>query len=276
MTDAPWLDLARADLGRREVKGPQHNPEILQCFADCGHPHIEADEVAWCAAQMGSWLVRSGYPIPPRAHNLMARSYLTYGKRLDKPRVGCIGVFKRGKPPFGHVGTIEEIDEAGRRVRVIGGNQGDAVSRQWFQMDAVLPGGWRWPVKATAADLKAAGSTEIAAAESARTAIAAGGAVTALAKGAQDVAQPDTASWLPAVSVETAADQASHLQILTEATHAVAKLVLGNLWICAALGVAALVYWQLGRLERARVARAARGAPLSSQLSDVEAEDAVA
>lgn len=272
----PWLDLARADIGKREIEGPKHNPDILACFADCGHPEIDADEIAWCAAQQGSWLVRTGYPIPPRAHNLMARSYLTYGQRLERPRVGCIAVLKRGKPPFGHVGTVDEIDEVNRKLRIIGGNQGDKVSRQWFPMADVLPGGYRWPVKATIEDLKAAGSTEIASSENARTAIAAGGAVTGLVKGAQDVVQPDTASWLPQVSVESAADQATNLQVLTEAAHAVAKLVLDNLWILSALGVAALIYWLLGRQSRARVARAARGAPLSSQLAATEAEDAVA
>lgn len=143
---APWLDLAVSRIGMKEIKGAKHNADILQMFADVGHDEIETDETAWCAVSLGSCLVKTGHTIPPPAVNMMARSYLNYGTKLESPKPGAICVLKRGRPPFGHVGIVESVDTANRTVTLISGNVGNMQKRETRNMSDVL--GYRWPIKA--------------------------------------------------------------------------------------------------------------------------------
>jgi uncharacterized protein (TIGR02594 family) len=137
-TDAPWLDMARKELGVEEVPGSGNNPAILGYYRDAGHPEVGSDEVPSCAAFVGAMLSRSGYR---PSGSLMARSYLEWGARLDKPRLGCVVVLKRGAPPAGHVGFAVEWN--GATVKILGGNQSDAVSVATFSRASII--GYRWP-----------------------------------------------------------------------------------------------------------------------------------
>lgn len=136
--DPAWLRLARRELGTREVSGAGNNPTVIDYFADAAHPQIKQDAVPWCAAFVGAMLKRAG---KTPSGSLMARSYLDWGKALSEPRLGCVVVFKRGKPPSGHVAFY--LGHTSAYVRVLGGNQSDAVTIQNYRKDAVL--GYRWP-----------------------------------------------------------------------------------------------------------------------------------
>src|SRR5262245_16812068 len=123
--ETPWLDLMVADLGTHEVAGPIANAVIVQRFADVGHGECQSDEIAWCAAETGSALVRSGYPLPPKDQRLLARSYCTYGAPSE-PKRGAIVVWPRGSSAWqGHVGVVAGVD--GEHVTYIAGNQSDQV-----------------------------------------------------------------------------------------------------------------------------------------------------
>lgn len=142
---APWLDLAVSRIGTKEKPGKGANNEaILAMFADVGHDECDVDEIAWCAASCGSCLRQTGYTIPPREVNLLARSYLKYGTKLEAPKPGAIGIFPRGKPPFGHVGIVEEVHDDGT-VTLVSGNVGNMQKREKKKIDTAL--GWRWPIK---------------------------------------------------------------------------------------------------------------------------------
>ncbi len=142
-----WLDAAKASLGVSEIKGKASNPAILAMYAKVGHDEIVDEEVAWCAAFAGACLSDVGMAIPPKENNLMARSYLRYGTKLDAPKPGAIVVKARGKAPFGHVGIVEEVNEDGT-FTVIAGNSSNKVKRETWKADDPLPNGIRWPVKA--------------------------------------------------------------------------------------------------------------------------------
>ena len=154
-----WLEHARLHVGTKEFKGTQANPAVLEFFKAVGHDEIDDDATSWCAAFVGAMLKLSGYPLPPKATNLLARSYLKYGKVLDAPRVGCIVVFWRGNPSSwqGHVGFYISEDE--KHIYCLGGNQGNAVNITKYTKDRVL--GYRWPIAVDAKELEAAGSTEM-------------------------------------------------------------------------------------------------------------------
>jgi len=155
-TEPPWLTLARSYLGTKEVPGRGSNGTIDGFFRDAGYPGYR-DETSWCAAFVGAVLARSGYP---RLADLTARSGRYYGQKLDGPKIGCVVVFWRESPTSwkGHIGFVTGIDWDKKTLRVLGGNQNDAVTEATFAMSRVLA--YRWPVAATVKALKSAGSTE--------------------------------------------------------------------------------------------------------------------
>lgn len=139
MTDAPWLSEAWREFGEAEHAGARENPRIVAMFREVGHPDVERDEVAWCAAFCGACLERAGIA---STRSLLARSYLKWGASLLDPRVGAIAVLSRGADPGkGHVGFwLGETDDD---VILLGGNQKNAVSVARFPKSRVLA--LRWP-----------------------------------------------------------------------------------------------------------------------------------
>jgi uncharacterized protein (TIGR02594 family) len=120
-----------------EGPGTSDNPTVQAYYRDAGHPEVKHDAVPWCAAFVGAMLKRAG--IKPSG-SLLARSYLQWGKKLDKPAVGAIIVLQRGGSTFlGHVGFV--VDPAAHIM--LGGNQSDRVSIQRYDPRKVLS--YRWP-----------------------------------------------------------------------------------------------------------------------------------
>lgn len=142
----PWMEHAWAHIGVRETKGKAATAEIVAMYAAAGRPDITSDDVPWCSAFVGKCTADAGLPRlidigVPKDDALMARSWLKYGTKLDEPKVGCIVVLKRGAPPAGHVGFLTGWGDG--YVRVLGGNQSDAVNEARFKEADVL--GYRWP-----------------------------------------------------------------------------------------------------------------------------------
>lgn len=132
-----WIDEARKFIGLTEIKGPKHNPEILQFWKDIKRGGIKDDETPWCAAFVGAMLERVGI----RSSRFEgAKSYLEWGDKLDRPVLGCVVVFSRDGG--GHVGFVVGQDKAGN-ILVLGGNQSDAVNVKGFPPSRVT--GYRWP-----------------------------------------------------------------------------------------------------------------------------------
>jgi uncharacterized protein (TIGR02594 family) len=142
---------ARELVGLKEIVGSKHEAKVVKFFEEAGHPEIHDDETAWCAAFANAMLRRAGYA---GTGALNARSFLTWGKKLDKPQLGCIVVFKRGNSSWqGHVAFF--LADRGSKVEVLGGNQSNSVSIARYNKKDVL--GYRWPkVKASAATAPAA------------------------------------------------------------------------------------------------------------------------
>lgn len=135
-----WLDTARDELGVSEVAGKVARPRILEYFATAGHAEVKSDETAWCSAFVNYCMEVNGIK---GTMSLAARSWLRWGKE-SKPVVGAVGIWPRGSTAWqGHVAIVEEV-LPGNKVRCIGGNQGNKVSRKVFDVDKAL--GFRMPV----------------------------------------------------------------------------------------------------------------------------------
>ncbi|MGE0565528.1 MAG: TIGR02594 family protein [Pseudolabrys sp.] len=76
----------------------------------------------WCATFMNMVLHRVGYP---GTGSDAARSFASYGRRINEPRVGAIAVLTRGKRG-GHVGVVTGLDPRGNPI-IISGNHGRKV-----------------------------------------------------------------------------------------------------------------------------------------------------
>jgi uncharacterized protein (TIGR02594 family) len=139
----PWIDIARTYVGLKEVPGPQSQPVIMEMFRLCGHDWPKGDDTPWCAAFVGACLALSGYK---GTRSLAARSYLQFGRRLERPQPGCIAIFTRGNknPKLGHVAFY--VKEEGGRIHVLGGNQADQVNVTGYASSRLL--GYVWPVDA--------------------------------------------------------------------------------------------------------------------------------
>lgn len=130
-------ELARSFLGQTEFPGHPSNPKIMEMFRAVGHEWVKDDSTtAWCAAFVGYCLEKKGI----RSTRLLtARSYLTFGVDVhpDDAREGDIAVFSRGKEAWqGHVAFF--VSASKTHVKVLGGNQSDAVSIASYPISRLL------------------------------------------------------------------------------------------------------------------------------------------
>lgn len=108
----------------------------LTDYLSTGGTNLDPATLAWCAAFVNSTLKQSGME---GTGSNMARSFLDWGQPVDQPQKGDVAVFSRGDPngPYGHVGFFEGYNADGT-IRVLGGNQGDAVSVANYSPNSLL------------------------------------------------------------------------------------------------------------------------------------------
>lgn len=144
--DAPWLDVARGELGTAEIPGPGNNAQVLKYFS-ATRTHATADEVPWCAAFACWCLERAGIDSPQSAK---ARDFLHWGVPLVRARPGAIMVYSadaRG-PDAGHVGffVLPRAEQSNSVADlVLGGNQRNQVRVQPYERRRLI--GIRWPAQ---------------------------------------------------------------------------------------------------------------------------------
>ena len=137
--DAPWLRVARAELGVRAFEAGRSNPRITEYHAGTNAQGYD-DKASWCSSFVNWSLGRVGIAGTGSA---LARSWLDWGDALDAPRPGCIAVLWRDDPQGwkGHVAFFVRDD--GDDVVLLGGNQLGAVREQRYPRTQVLS--HRWP-----------------------------------------------------------------------------------------------------------------------------------
>lgn len=132
----PWLEIAKLEVGQKEIAGSKHNPRIVD-YHSATTLKATDDEVPWCSSFVSWCLEKSGIP---SAKNAWARSYLNYGRKIVDPVEGCIVVLSRGSSS-GHVGFY--VGETNSDVVILGGNQGNEVCIAKYPRSRVL--GYRLP-----------------------------------------------------------------------------------------------------------------------------------
>lgn len=124
-------------LGVTEVRGSGNNPVIVKWLTAINKSFTK-DSISWCAAFMNHVVEACGYKGTGSA---MARSFLNWGIAIDEPVRGCVAVFRRGKPPSGHVGVVVEHDA--NSIELLSGNVSDKVCITTYWKKDVI--GYRLP-----------------------------------------------------------------------------------------------------------------------------------
>lgn len=148
--DAPWLIIARAELGVSERLGPgQHNPRIVEYHSTTSLGASD-DETPWCSSFVNWVLVHAGCKGTGSAR---ARDWLSWGSALQFPRPGAVTVLHRrhaggrdgstGSSSGFHVAFL--ISATPTQVRLLGGNQSNQVRYSNFSLAGYEVSGYRWP-----------------------------------------------------------------------------------------------------------------------------------
>lgn len=137
LTEPLWLQLARRDLGLRELPGAPTAPRIARWLQQLRAWWAD-DETPWCGTAMAAWMRAAG--VAPPAAWYRAKAWADWGVALAAPVPGAVVVFQRAGG--GHVGLVVGRD-ARWRLMVLGGNQGDQVCIAPFEPARVLA--YRWP-----------------------------------------------------------------------------------------------------------------------------------
>jgi TIGR02594 family protein len=119
----PWLTIAGKEYGVIEFPGQDHNPRVLEYLSTVRNisPRWRSqDETSWCSAFVNWCMEKAGYVGTKSA---LSTSWLSWGKKIDKPVKGCIAIFSRERG--GHVGFyIDETPTLSETyIRIFGGNQ---------------------------------------------------------------------------------------------------------------------------------------------------------
>ena len=117
---------AESQLGVSEIPGSQHNPTIIGYHATTTLA-AKSDETPWCSSFVNWNMDQSDIQ---GTNSASALSWKGWGRELDEPTYGCVGVIDWGKGK-GHVGFI--VGQNGDNYIMLGGNQKDAVRYSEFK-----------------------------------------------------------------------------------------------------------------------------------------------
>lgn len=140
--DRAWYVIAQREMetGVDEVRGDdQHNPRIVEYHQSTSLLATD-DETAWCSSFVNWCFQQAGIT---GTNSAKARSWETWGRRLDQPKRGCVAVFWRKSEAsgLGHVAFF--FEQKADRVFVLGGNQDNQVNIKSYPKPQLL--GYRWP-----------------------------------------------------------------------------------------------------------------------------------
>jgi uncharacterized protein (TIGR02594 family) len=122
---APWMLTALSQVGTKEAPGKAADPQIMGYFNAARFQTTDdsGKQNAWCASFV-SWVMKQhGYASPANAFR--ALQWETFGKKLEKPVYGAIGI--KSREGGGHVSFVVGRSADSNFLFMLGGNQDDKV-----------------------------------------------------------------------------------------------------------------------------------------------------
>lgn len=135
-------EIAKGELGQKEIPGPKSNPRILE-YHKATDLKAKDEAIPWCSSFM-CWCIdqaiKKGWKGTPSTKKAWARSYLTWGKSVkNNPQIGDVVVLTRGKSKsLGHVGFFAGWIAEGTQMRLLSGNHADSVCYAYYSKSKVL------------------------------------------------------------------------------------------------------------------------------------------
>ncbi len=150
-----WLAEAKRNLGQKATaRMLKDDPYVSALFKEQGNVYNEWAKFQttfaanWCAAFVSHCLRKGGQTPLSGYDGVRAKKYQNYGRVISKPVYGAIAVLTRSGG--GHVAFV--VDASGenlKNIRILGGNQGNAVTVKDETLSNVLayvvPTGWKIP-----------------------------------------------------------------------------------------------------------------------------------
>jgi uncharacterized protein (TIGR02594 family) len=137
-TDAPaWLAIAYKEIGQGEVGGIEENPRIIEYFQALRDGKAYRDDRDDWSSPFVEWSLQQAGKSGP--HSIKPNDWLGWGRLLKSPVAGAIVILSFSG--LQHVGFY--FGEDSDFVRVLGGNQNDAVNVYRYPKTAVR--GYRSP-----------------------------------------------------------------------------------------------------------------------------------
>jgi uncharacterized protein (TIGR02594 family) len=128
------IDVALKYLNKQEIR----DRKVLMALFKTNKINCDPASTPWCSAMVNACEREAGNK---GTGNLMARSFLKYGKEIDgeDAKKGDIIVFSRGSNGYsGHVTYFVEWDDDNNTVICLGGNQSDMVCYAHYTQDKIL------------------------------------------------------------------------------------------------------------------------------------------
>jgi uncharacterized protein (TIGR02594 family) len=143
--NAPWMTIARQEIGQSELPKVKHNPRIIQYHATTTL-RATTDETAWCSSFVNWCLQQAGII---GTNSAAAKDWLNWGQSTDA-HPGAIAVIynpaaanSRLSRSGNHVGFL--VEETATHFILLGGNQSDRVQVSSYSKSTWRLKGYRWP-----------------------------------------------------------------------------------------------------------------------------------
>jgi uncharacterized protein (TIGR02594 family) len=137
-TMPPWMAEMYRKKGLHEVRDNAALSAWLRIGKFLGNPA----RLPWCGDAIESAIVKTLPDEPVPDNPFWAQGWANFGHKAGPADIGAIGVI-RWSAKAGHVGIVAEYDARRRRVKLLGGNQSNAITLSWFPLDKFIA--FRWP-----------------------------------------------------------------------------------------------------------------------------------
>lgn len=156
VTPTESISRSRSDAADAAAQVPGAGAILLQALRWRGQSakQLGLPTQLWCADFMNFVLRKAG---GRGTKSRAARSFLTFGTKIDSPRVGAIAIFYRKGPNNGHVGVVRGTDGKGNPI-VVSGNHGHTVMQSTYPKERVL--GYMMPPQYVLDDIAKAARAE--------------------------------------------------------------------------------------------------------------------
>ena len=140
LKDAPWMAVAMREIGQKEIRGPLHNPRIIEYHAATALK-ASTDETPWCSSFV-NWCLRQVNI--PGTNSAAAVSWINWGK-ASIPKEGAITVIHQIHAAKSGYHVAFFLQDCGSHHRLLGGNQSNRVKASLYPKTSWQIVAQRWP-----------------------------------------------------------------------------------------------------------------------------------